>query len=381
MPAIYLDHAATSFPKAPGVGEAMADYMQHIGVNVNRGVYAPAQQAEQTVFAVREQLCRLFGLDDPARAILTPGLTWSMHLLLQGLLRPGDHCICSALEHNAVARPLQALMQNGVSVSILPCDAQGRVDIAALDGLLRPNTRALVLCHASNVCGTLQPARAVGQWCRAHGVFFLLDAAQTAGCVPIDFTDLSLSALCVPGHKGLLGPQGIGALLVTEELACALQPVVRGGTGSASDALDMPLFYPDRLEPGTPNLPGVYGLDAALSFIERTGVPALGAQQQALTQLFLQGVADAPVRLLGLPAGETERVGVVSLDFVRRDNAQAAFALSQTYGVFTRCGLHCAPMAHKALGTFPQGTVRFSFGYGNTPEQVQAAAQAVCALA
>lgn len=381
MPEVYLDHAATSFPKAPGVGKAMADYIAHVGVNVNRGVYAPAQRAADVVFSVRRRLCRLFGLDDPARAVLTPGATWGMNLLLQGLLRPGDHCICSALEHNAVARPLHALAQRGVSVSILPCDAQGRVDIAALDGLLRPNTRALVLCHASNVCGTLQPARAIGQWCRVHGVLFLLDAAQTAGCVPIDFTDLSLSALCVPGHKGLLGPQGVGALLLTQELAAALRPMVFGGTGSASDALDMPPFYPDFLEPGTPNLPGVYGLDAALSFIERTGVPALGAQQQALTQLFLQGVADAPVRLLGLPAGETERVGVVSLDFVRRDNAQAAFALSQTYGVFTRCGLHCAPMAHKALGTFPQGTVRFSFGYGNTPEQVQAAAQAVCALA
>ena len=312
-------------------------------------------------------------------AAITPGATFALNTLLSGLLRPGDHCIVSGMEHNAVMRPLLRLPE--VSVSRLPCDSEGFADIAALPGLLRDNTRLVVMAHGSNVCGTVQDAEAIGRICADRGVPFALDAAQTAGHLPIDFSALRLSALAVPGHKGLLGPGGTGALLLRDDLAQRLTPLTAGGTGSASDSEYLPDYLPDKFESGTANLPGYYGWEAALRFIEETGIPALRDHEMALCSRFLQGLADIPhVRLCGT-RDLHRRVGVISVDFLRRDNAEAAYALETEYGILTRCGLHCAPAAHRTLGTFPQGTVRFSLGFSNTGEDVDAALHALRALA
>ena len=378
---IYLDQGATSFPKAPGVAEAMHTYVSQVGVNVNRGSYAAATSAEETVLSLREGLCELFGLDDAARAILTPGMTWGLNMALKGLLRPGDHCIVSSMEHNAMMRPLLQLEKKGVRFSRIPADQEGRMDLDALPGLFCKETRLVAVCHASNVSGTLQPVEQIGKLCRGRGVFLLVDAAQTAGHYPLNMEALGADALCVPGHKGLLGPQGIGALLMGESFARELTPLVSGGTGSMSDSEELPPFLPDRFEPGTPNLPGIYGLEAAVRFIRETGVAEFHRQEMALAEAFLQGIEQVPgVRVAG-PREMEQRVGVVSVDFLHQDNALVADALAEQYGIMIRCGLHCAPSAHKTLGTFPQGTVRFAFGYGNDLEQVEAAVQAVRRLA
>ena len=381
MPAIYLDNAATSFPKPPAVAEAMVRYMTEVGASINRGVYASAQDAGMTTLLLREGLCRLFGHGDPTHCILTCGNTMGLNMVLRGWLRPGDHCLVSAVEHNAVMRPLQDLAAEGVSFDRIPCDSAGRLDAGAVEGMIRPNTRLLVMAHGSNVSGAVQDAQAVGDVCRRRGVPFVLDAAQTAGHWPIDFEKLGLSALSVPGHKGLMGPSGTGALLLSEDFAGQLRPIVTGGTGSASDEEVQPPYMPDRFESGTPNLPGIYGLQAAVDFVLSKGVETFRDHETALTARFLSKLRSIPhVRLAG-PWDLENRVGVVSLDFETVDNAEASFRLEQDYGIMTRCGLHCAPAAHRTLGTFPQGTVRFSFGWYTTEEEIDAAVRAVAEIA
>lgn len=373
---IYLDNAATTYPKPAGVGERMKYYVEQVGASVGRASYASAQEAGRTVLRLRQRLCRLFSFPHLDHVILTSGATAGLNLILKGLLRPGDHCIVSSMEHNAVMRPLVQLEKSGVDFDRAPCDGAGRLKLEALPALFRPNTRLVVMAHASNVCGVLQDVQTVGALCRARGVPFVLDAAQSAGHVPIDAQALCLSALVVPGHKGLLGPQGIGAALIVPELAGRLDPLTAGGTGSVSDSEELPPFFPDRLEPGTPNLPGIYGWEAALAYIEERGIEDLMAHERALTARFLAGLPQRGLRLAG-PAGVEDRVGVFSLDFTGQDNAEAAFWLEQERGILTRCGLHCAPSAHKTLKTFPQGSVRLSLGFANTEGDVDAALEAL----
>lgn len=378
---IYLDNAATSFPKPPAVVQAMTRYLTEVGASVNRGAYASARETGLTTLLLREGLCRLFHHSDPARCILTGGNTMGLNMVLRGWLRPGDHCLVSGVEHNAVMRPLQDLARMGVTFDRVPCDGEGYLDPADIPPLLRPQTRLMVMAHGSNVGGGVQDAAAVAAVCRQYGVPLALDAAQTAGHWDIDFEGWGLSALSVPGHKGLMGPQGIGALLLAPEFARGMRPLITGGTGSASDSEHQPDALPDRFEAGTPNLPGIYGLRAAVDFILETGVEELHRREAALTARFLTGLRDIPgVRLAG-PWGTAGRAGVISVDFLHLDNAQAAFLLEQEYGILTRCGLHCAPAAHRTLGTFPQGTVRFSHGWFTTEGEIDDALGAVAELA
>lgn len=381
MDAIYLDNAATSFPKPPGVSDRMKEYLDQVGANVGRASYGAAQQAGLVTLSLRERLCRLLHFDAPSHVVLTAGATAGLNLVLKGFLRPGDHCLVSSMEHNAVMRPLNQLARAGVTFDRIPCDREGRLEPTSLLPQLRPNTRLVVLAHASNVCGTVQDAAAVGRLCAQRGIPLVLDGAQTAGHYPIDYKAFSLSALVVPGHKGLLGPSGIGAVLLSPAFAAQLEPLIAGGTGSASDQEELPPWMPDRFESGTLNLPGVYGWEAALHFIEETGVAALRAHELDLTRRFLEGLEGVDgVRLLGTRDLD-RRVGVVALDFSFLDNAEAAFRLEQEFGILTRCGLHCAPSAHKTLGSFPQGCVRFSLGFHNTQADVDAALTAVRQLA
>lgn len=375
---IYLDNAATSFPKAPGVSERMRYYLDCVGASVNRGVYAPAQEAELETLGLREKLCAFFHHPEPVRVLLTAGATAALNLAIKGSLRPGSRVLVSAMEHNAVMRPL---VQLGVDFTRVPCDATGRLDLDALERGLREKPEMLILNHASNVSGTVQDAKMVGKLCKQYGVPFVLDAAQSAGHVPVDFAEFSLSALAVPAHKGLLGPQGIGALLVTQAFAAQLSPLIAGGTGSMSDSEELPPYLPDRFESGTPNLPGIYGWSASMDYVNKIGLSSLRAHELALTKRFLDGLCGLPHLRLAGPWEPDARVGVISVDFLTMDNAEAADRLEREFGILTRCGLHCAPSAHKTLGTFPQGTVRFSLGYRTTPEDVDAALAALSTLA
>lgn len=380
MHSVYLDNAATSFPKPPAVAARMREYVDQIGASVNRGSYASAQQAELVTLRLRQRLCELFSFSSVPHTILTPGNTWGLNMLLFGALRPGDHCLVSAMEHNAVMRPLGQLARRGVTFDRIPCDREGRLQIDQIEPLLRDNTRLLLLAHASNVSGTVQDAQAVGKICRAHDIPFALDAAQTAGHVPIDFVSLGLSALSVPAYKGLLGPQGIGALLLRPDFAETLEPLVSGGTGSVSDSEELPAYFPDRLEPGTPNLPGIFGWEAALDYLQQVTVEAVQVHDRVLSQRFLDGLhTTSGVELVGPDTAEG-RVGVFSLDFPGKDNAEVAVSLEERFGILTRCGLHCAPSAHRTLGTFPRGTVRLSFSWFTTAEEVDRALEAIAAV-
>ena len=379
MDAIYLDNAATSFPKPAGVSDAIKMYMDQVGATINRSVYSSAQDAGLVTLQLRQHLKQLFYFPDPVtHVILTPGATWGLNMVIKGFLTSGDHCIVSSMEHNAVMRPL--LQLEGVEFDRIPCNREGLLNPADIEALVKPNTKLLVMAHGSNVCGSVQDAKSVGEICAKHGIAFVLDAAQTAGHYPVNFEAFGLSALCVPGHKGLLGPSGIGALLMTDAFAKRLNPIVAGGTGSASDSEYLPEYLPDRFESGTPNLPGIYGWEAALNFVKNTGVDALREHEMLLCKRFLDGLETIDGVTLCGTKDLDRRVGVISVDFLREDNAEAAFRLETEFGILTRCGLHCAPSAHKTLGTFPSGTVRFSLGFANTEEDVDAALAAIRAI-
>lgn len=381
MEKIYLDNGASSFPKAPGVAQAMADYITNNGANVNRGVYAQASSAAMRVLETREQLKSMFNFPgDIRQVVFTPGVTYALNQIIRGYLSPGDHVIVSSLEHNAVMRPLSELSKQGLEFDRILADRNGMTNARDILPLIRKNTRLVILSHASNVCGAILPLEELADICRKQGIRLAVDAAQTAGHEEIDFAGLGLSALCVPGHKGLLGPQGIGAMLLEKSFAESLRPLVTGGTGSASDSEEQPDYLPDRFESGTLNLPGIFGLNAALSYINQQGIEKIRAHEKALTGSFIQALENVPLRIAG-PGDVEKQVGVISLDFQNIDNAEAAFALENEFGIMTRCGLHCAPNAHKTLGTFPQGTVRFSVGYTSTQAEIDEAVRAVIQIA
>ena len=381
MPSIYLDNASTTFPKPQAVPDAMYRFMTQVGSNINRGGYARAYDTEETVYETRQLLCGLFGGQDCRQVIFTKNVTESLNLLLKGFLRSGDHVLVSSMEHNAVMRPLVQLEARGVAFTRVPCAGDGSLSVERLAACLTDRTRAVVMTHASNVCGTLLPIEAVGEFCRAHALRFFVDAAQTAGVWPIDMERMHIDALAFTGHKGLLGPQGTGGFLLREDMVPLVEPLLSGGTGSLSHTERVPDFMPDRFEPGPLNLPGIVGLHAGLLWLRETGIDAVRAHELQLTERFLAGVRVLREKTGGVCVSGREdlcgRTGVVSLRTPGRDPAQVAYALAEDYGVLTRVGLHCAPSAHRTLGTYPTGTIRFSFGWWNTADEVDAALRAL----
>lgn len=378
MNRIYLDQASTSFPKAPGVAQAMMDYLTMNGSNVNRGCYSSAYSAEEVIYETRQLLAELFHFSRCKNVIFTPNITTSLNFILKGLLKPGNHILVSAMEHNAVMRPIVQLAACGISFDRIPCRKDGSMLLEQVEPLIRPETKAIVTLHASNVCGTRMPLTALGEICQRHHLYFIVDSAQTAGIVPIDMTASHIDALAFTGHKGLRGPQGTGGFLVTEELAEQMEPLISGGTGSVSHTEEIPDFLPDRFEPGTPNMPGIYGLHKALLFLKiKNHMQTSYEKEEALTSYFLQQLfalddTEKHIRVIG-KKDLTGRNAVVSIQTPEMDMAQVAWQLDSEYGIMTRVGLHCAPNAHKTLGTYPAGTIRFSFGPENTQEELDAA--------
>ena len=375
MKEIYLDQGATSYPKAPGVGMAIANYIENIGASMNRGSYGKAMEVGNLAICLRERACKLFAFQNPGHVIITPGASIGLNMLIMPLFQEGGHVIISPLEHNAVRRPLEMLLQrkeHPISLSTFPYHLGLDGDFSPLENLIRPDTKAVIMLHASNVSGEVFPVEAIGKICKETGIDFILDASQSGGHIPIDFEKMNLSALVLPGHKGLLGPQGIGLTLLREDFAKKLPPYLFGGTGSVSESLTMPGFMPDKFEPGTPNIPGIYGLEKALQFIEETGEEVMEAYTKQLHQRFLEGLYEIKGKnLIRIPGKEgRENSGVVSIDFCTMDNALVCNRLASRYGIMTRQGLHCAPIAHQCFGTEKSGTVRFSFGFFNRMEEI-----------
>ena len=374
---IYLDNASTTFPKAPTVATAMSDYITNRGININRGSYALAYDVEDTIYTTRQRLNTLFNGHDPAHVIFTQNVTMSLNMVIKGLLKAGDHVLVSSMEHNAVMRPLTQLLDKGITFDTIPCDSTGSIQMDSIEPLIRPNTVALIINHASNVCGTIQPLESIGPICKAHNLQFIVDAAQTAGVIPIDVKACHIDALCFTGHKGLLGPQGIGGIILTKEMAQNLTPLIAGGTGSFSHLETMPTHMPDAFESGTLNLPGIIGLNEGLAYIESQGMENIHNHELALTQAFLEGLQSIDgINIVG-KQNIQDRTAVVSITIDGMDPANIAYELESTYHIMTRVGLHCAPRAHQTLRTYPEGTVRFSFGYANTHKDVESALSAL----
>lgn len=368
---VYLDHAATSNPKPAVVSQAMLPYLTDCCANPGRGGHPLANGAARVIFEARENLLSLFHAPSKAELVFTANITESLNIALKGLLRAGDEVLVSSMEHNSMMRPLRQLEQTGVKITVIPCCPKtGLVAVDDIDAAISLSTKLVAINHGSNVFGTIQPITQIGKLCRQHGVLLLIDSAQTAGCIEINMAESGIDLLAFTGHKGLLGPMGIGGLIVGDAVNCQqLTPLITGGTGSLSEHELQPQFLPDALESGTPNLPGIAGLNAAVLWLKQQGVDVIAAREKALCRQLIAGLS-AIDSLTIYASALTERIGVVSVRLEGVDCGELDEILIEKYGIYTRIGLHCSPSAHKSMGTFPEGTVRLSIGAFTTPEQI-----------
>lgn len=375
---IYLDNAATTLHKPLQVEQAMLDALRTAG-NPGRGAHEPTLHASRLVYAARCAVAKLLNAPDPSCIAFTSNATQALNTALGGLFRPGDHIITTVCEHNSVLRPLYRLRENGMSLSFTTADEKGRLQYDQWEGFLRPETRALVVTGASNVTGNGTDLARAAEFAHRHGLLLIVDAAQTAGELPLNVQVLGIDVLCFTGHKALLGPQGTGGLYVRPGLS--VRPLVVGGSGVHSFDEQHPAQMPTALEAGTLNVPSLAGLCAGVEWILAQGVETLARREQALTVLFYERIRDLPnVKIYGDPE-MTPRAPIVSLNIGDEDSARIADILWEEYGICVRAGTHCAPLMHKALGTAEQGTVRFSFSHFNTEAEVLQAAAAVRELA
>jgi cysteine desulfurase / selenocysteine lyase len=379
---IYLDNAATSWPKPPAVGEAMLHFLEDVGANPGRAGHRLAVEASRTVYGAREAVAELFGAPDPLRVVFGANVTEALNLALRGLLHPGDHAITSSVEHNSVMRPLRALERQGVGLTVVGCSPQGTLDPARVEAAIRPETKMIVLNHASNVAGTILPVREVGQIARRHGLLTLVDVAQTGGALPIELQGDGIDLLAFTGHKSLYGPMGTGGLIFGERVdASLLEPIKRGGTGSRSEREEQPGFLPDACESGTPNAVGLAGLEAGIRWVLERGVAGIRAHEVALVQELIGGLRAIPQVVVYGTMDANRQAATVSFNVVGMEPSEVGLRLDEEYDILCRVGLHCSPAAHKTLGTFPTGTVRFGLAAMNTQKEVQAAIEAVRRLA
>ncbi len=373
---IYLDHAATSWPKPPAVLEAVQHALLHESANPGRGSHRMAVQASRTLLKARQQLARLLDVRNPVDIAFTANTTVALNMAIFGYVRPGDHVIATMTEHNSVWRPLEALKRStGIQVTYIPVDAYGQLDLHEVEQAFTAQTRLLICNHSSNLLGSILPAAELAQLAHRHGARILLDIAQSAGHIPVKLQDWEIDMAAFPGHKGLLGPQGTGGLYIAPELD--LSPWLYGGTGSQSEEADQPSVRPDRYEPGTPNTPGIAGLAAGVQYVLDQGIESIAAHEQQLVARLWDGLSDIKgLRVLG-PAADEPRTGIVSFVMEQQDPAQIAFQLDRQYGIAVRAGMHCTPLAHRMAGTLATGAVRASVGYGTTEQHVDQLLEAV----
>ena len=377
--AIYFDNAATSWPKPPAVRAALDEYFSDAGGNPGRSGHRMSIAAARLVEGSREVLAEFFNAEDPSHIVFTQNATHAINIALYGLVRPGDHVVTTTTEHNSVMRPLRHLTMSGIELTVVLCRRDGTLDINRLNDALRLDTRLLVTTHGSNVTGTLFPIEAIAALARARNVRYLVDAAQTAGAIPIDIQEISVDLLAFSGHKGLLGPTGTGGLYIREGVL--LSPLMRGETGSDSAHEVQPEFMPDIHESGTLNVAGIAGLGAGVRFLREIGVHSVRAHEQDLVSQLMAGLAEIPGITTYGPRDASLQCGVVSFNVDGAMPSEVGLILEEQFGIMARTGLHCAPSAHRTLDTFPTGAVRFSFGWFNTAAEVAVALEALRKIA
>lgn len=373
---IYLDHAATSWPKPASVTEAVMSVMLNDAANPGRGSHAMAVRASRVLFDARKQLAKLFNIKNPNDIAFASNTTMALNMAIKGFLKPGDHVIATSVEHNSVRRPLYYLEQKiGIEVTYIEGDVTGNINVDDLNKQIRPNTSLVVVNHSSNLLGTIMPLADIAEIVRKHDIKLLVDAAQSAGILPIDVRAMGIHMLAFPGHKGLLGPQGTGGLYIDPNLE--LEPLLHGGTGSQSEALEQPYVRPDRYEAGTQNTPGLAGLSKGVQHVLLEGVQNIHHKEWTLAQRLLHGLESIEgVKLLGPAIGE-QRTGIVAFNLQSVDPSELSFILDQHYGIAIRAGFHCTPLAHACAGTSDTGAIRASVGIYTTEADVDALTDAI----
>lgn len=375
MKKIYFDNASTSFPKTPGLSEYIKNYIENNCVNINRGSYEKTTYLENIIFETRLHLAQFFDCFDDCysysnRVVFTPGITFSINCFLRGFLKKNDHIIVSSMEHHAVMRTLHNLKKEGISFSVANCDKNGYSSPKDFEDKINPNTVAILCTTASNVFGVKLPIEGIGEICKKHNIVFAVDTAQTAGTESLSMRKCNIDFLMFTAHKGFLSLQGLGGFIVSEKLDNKINCIITGGTGSQSNQYIQPRFLPDYFESGTLNLPGIAALNYSIKYINKIGLDNIRKKELLLTEKFINEINVLnEVEIIG-PKTIKNRISVVSLDFKNRDNSEISYILEKKYGIMTRVGLHCAKLAHESLGTLDKGTVRFSFGYFNTEDEI-----------
>lgn len=372
---IYLDNAATTYPKPKTVYQSVMKAMTKYGANPGRGSHSMAIEGARVIYETRELLAQLFNLDDPMRVILTFNATDALNQAIKGVLNPGDHVITTSMEHNSVLRPIKELEKLGVENTIIQCAKDGSIDIEDIKKSIKTNTKLVATTHVSNLTGTIMPIEHIGNICKNNDLLYLVDGSQSAGVLDIDMKKYNIDMLAVPGHKGLLGPQGTGALLVNCDVN--IRQLKEGGTGSESSSILQPNFYPDKLESGTHNLPGIAGLNAGLKYILNKGTKSIYSHEKKLIDIFIHELKKNPKIEIYGPEDIEKRCGVVPINIIGIDSSEVAFILDNDYNIAVRPGLHCAPLAHKTIGTEKLGAVRFGIGPFNKNSDIAAAVKAV----
>lgn len=372
---IYLDNAATTYPKPESVYEAIMDCMKNYCANPGRAGHKLAMKAAREIYDARENIAKLFNIDNPMNIVFTNNATDSLNLAIKGAVKEGDHIITTSMEHNSVIRPIKALEKQGIENTIVLCDKDGFLKIEDLKKAIRPNTKLIVTTHASNVCGTLIDIKSVGQVAKENNILYLVDASQTAGVYNIDTKEINVDMIAAPGHKCLLGPQGTGILYIREGLDIDI--LKEGGTGSRSEDLFQPNLLPDKYESGTHNTPGIVGLNEGIKFILEKGIDEIKNYEEELCQYMLDRLKEVPDIVIYGPMDSKKRAAVISINIGNMDSGEITFILDSEYDIATRSGIHCSPLAHKTLGTIEQGAVRFSLGYFNTKEEVDTTVNAL----
>jgi len=372
MKKIYLDNAATTFPKPKCVIDAMVDFMTNIGCSPGRGGYENSLQSGRLVFEARNIINGFFNGPGVDNVIFTPNITSSLNIAIKSMFKSGWHIITTSMEHNSVIRPLRRLeIDNNISITIVNCNADGTLDPEELKRAITKDTRAVIMTHASNLIGTIMPIQDIGNICKENGLYFILDTAQTAGVLDIDFKGLNLDFLAFTGHKGLLGPQGTGGFIVSDRANMIMTPFIEGGTGSKSDLDIQPNFLPDKFESGTFNTPGIVGLKAGVEFIKNTGIDNIRNHESILADIFINGLKSINGVDIHGPLDSHKQTSTIAINIKDMDASEVSYILDSKYGIMNRAGMHCTPLGHKTIGTFPKGALRFSIGYFNTENEIE----------
>jgi cysteine desulfurase family protein len=374
---IYFDNAATSWPKPASMIEAMIQFNDSMGANPGRSGHRMSIDSGRIIFEARETIASIIGAKDPLGLAFTKNATEALNIAISGLLKFGDHCIISSMEHNSVMRPLRSLEAAGLELSIVKCSPGGEIDLDDITKAIRHNTRAVYITHASNVTGTIMPIEEIGKITTRHGIIFCVDAAQTLGTIPVDVERMNIDLLAFTGHKSLYGPQGTGGLFIRSGLETEISPLITGGTGSRSEFEQQPEFMPDKYESGTPNAIGISGLMAGARFVIDTGIEKIREKELGLTAMFLEGLEKTEGAVIYGNHSTDGRTSVVSFNLQGKSPSETALILDEKYGIMCRPGLHCAPAAHRTIGSFPTGTLRFSFGCMNTFDEIEYALKAI----